>query len=110
MTKTYAVHTDANGFYHSTQTISPPGPFGFSVDLYATITAPAGAHVTCTVTLNNSSGPQTKTFSADMGAKVSLGSWNITSGTDILVIAGQTIPALLNTDITIDVEADLAGF
>jgi hypothetical protein len=110
MTKTYNIHTDDHGFYHNTQTFSPPGPFGFSVDLYATITTPAGAHVTCTVTLNNSSGPQSKTYSADAGVKVSLGSWQIASGSDVLVISGQTNPMLANTDLAIDVEANLTGF
>jgi hypothetical protein len=110
MTKTYTVHTDNNGYYHSTQNFSPPGPFGFSVDLYATITAPAGAHVACTVTLNNSSGAQNKSFTADTGERIALGSWHITSGTDILVISGQTNPVLANADVTIDVEANLAGF
>jgi hypothetical protein len=80
------------------------------VDLYATITSPAAVHVTCTAALNNSSGTQSKTFSADAGEKVSLGSWHITSGSDILVIRGQTIPSLPNADLTIDAEADLAGF
>ena len=110
MTKTYTVHTDADGSYNSTQTFRLPGPFGLTVDLFATVTSPTGAHITCTVSLDNSSGPQTKTFTSGAGVKVSLGSWRIASGDDALAISGKTIPALPNTDVTIDLEADLDGF
>lgn len=110
MTKTFTIRTDDNGFYQITRGFSPPGPFGFSVDLHATVTSPPGAHVACVVTLNNSSGPQSKTFTADSGVQVSLGTWRITSGSDVLVISGRTDPKLVNTDITVDVEANLDGF
>jgi hypothetical protein len=81
MVKTFTIRTDDNGYYHSTQSFSPPGPFGFHVELYATLTSPQGLTVKATVELDSRGGaPQSKQFVANTGVKISLGSWYIAHG------------------------------
>ena len=54
--------------------------------------------------------PQSKTLVAETGQKISLGSWYINHGDNILVIQGTTNPIMANMLISVDVEADLIGF
>ncbi|HKD67812.1 MAG TPA: hypothetical protein VKB84_13290 [Candidatus Binataceae bacterium] len=112
MTKTLSIQTDDHGYYHATENFSPPGPFGFHVDIYLTLTAPPGTRVEGSVALNSEGGgsPQSKTFVADTGTKISLGSWYIPHASNIAVVTGQTSPSLVNTGITFDLEADVTGF
>jgi len=112
MTKTVDIPTDGNGYYHQSQTFAPPGPFGFTVDIFATLILPAAGQVQGTVELDAPSGtaPQSKTFVAASGQKISLGSWHVPHGNNVLVISGQTVPAQPNVNITAQVEADLAHF
>jgi hypothetical protein len=108
MTKTFEVHTDDRGFYQTTQNFSPPGPFSLSVDIFATLTSPAGININGTVELNTAGGPpQIKQFVASSGQKISLGTWHIPHGNNILIVSGQTLPLSPNTDLTLVVEADL---
>jgi hypothetical protein len=111
MTKTFQVTTDGNGFYHTTQTFTPPGPFSLTVNIFASFTLPPGNSVNCSVSLTSpGSAPQSKTFIAQNGQKISLGTWHVAHQNNVLVIQGSTSPPLPNANVSVDVEADIAGF
>jgi hypothetical protein len=111
MTKSLSVTTDSNGFYHMTQTFNPPGPFSLTVNIFATFTLPVSHSVNCSISLSASGDPpQSKTFVAQNGEKISLGSWHIAHQGNVLVVQGSTTPALPNAAVTVSVEADVAGF
>jgi hypothetical protein len=107
MTKTFTIRTDQNGAYHRTDTFAPPAPFGFHVELFATFTAPPALQFDVNVDLSSNGSHQTKTLKTATGSRVSLGSWFISSGQNLLVISGQTVPIAVDVDITVQIEADL---
>lgn len=112
MTKNFTIRTDDHGYYQQTQNFSPPGPFGFTVDIFATLTLPAQGRVQGTLELDGPPGssPQSKTFDANSGQKISLGSWYIAHGNNILVVSGQTVPSQANATVTAEIDADLDLF
>jgi hypothetical protein len=110
MKQTIKVTTDAEGAYSATETVNPPGPFGFTVSLKATLLSPDATTITGTLDINGAKGKptnDTKNFHAQTGQEIDLGKWKLAGGDNILKVAGQTSPVRANTDLNIEVRASL---
>lgn len=110
MKQTIKVTTDASGAYSATETVNPPGPFGFTVTLKARLLSPDETTITGTLDINGAKGKpvnDTKNFHAQTGQEIELGRWKLAGGDNILKVAGQTSPARANADLNIEVKASL---
>ena len=104
------VTTDASGAYTATETVNPPGPFGFTVSLKAVLLSPDATTIAGTLDINGAKGKptnDTKNFQAQTGQEINLGKWKLAGGDNILRVAGQTTPPRANTDLDIQVIASL---
>lgn len=102
--------TDANGVFETTQTVNPPGPFGFTVELKAKLIAPAETTINGTLDSDAADGnPQNdaKDFTISAGETANLGEWRLDGGNNIIRITGQTEPARTNTEIEIEITAEI---
>lgn len=110
ITRTFKVTTDASGAFEATQTFNPPGPFGFTVELRAKLVAPAdttlSGELDCDAANGNTQN-DAQNFSISSGETANLGKWRLSGGDNIIRIAGQTDPAQPDTEVEIEVAAEI---
>ena len=109
MTYTYETRTDPNGYFSITKKIDPWPPDWLPdqlVELSARLIEPDGITVHVTVDIDASDGTpfnQEKKIEAASNQEVSLGSWGISMGENILVVHGKTHPSLVNGILKVEV-------
>lgn len=109
---TLTVKTDANGKFQQTSRFDPPGPFDLRVALSGKLTSPPATRVDGVLDIDAADGTpsnQAKHFRATTGQLVSLGSWDLDGGENIVVLRGRTIPPRANSTLVFELDADL-GF
>lgn len=109
-TSTISVTTDQNGAFSRRETFNPPGPFGVTVELKATLLTPSDTTVSGTVDVDATDGKpqnQEKKFDLTVGKQVSLGRWKLDGGENLVVVSGKTSPARPNTSVEIEIDASL---
>jgi hypothetical protein len=112
-TQIIRVTTDSNGRYQRTDQFDPPGWFSLRVDLRATLVSPADTRIDGIIDLDAGDGNpqnQAQNFTLSTGQQVSLGQWRLDGGINNLSVTGQTSPIRPNTEIAIEVVADVVGF
>lgn len=104
------ITTDENGYIHKTKKLNPPGPFGFSVKLTATLTSPAETTIEGSIDIDAIDGSPTnpkRPFVATTGATVDLGSWSVDGGDNVIVLEGKTRPVRAKTKLNVTIRAQL---
>jgi|SRR6266545_903738 len=107
ITKIIKGTTDANGSYSRTEVFDAPTPFPLQVQLKARLLSPADTTVSGSVDSDALDGnPQNaaKEFTITTGQQVSLGSWKLDGGDNLLVVSGSTSPIRANADVEIELE------
>ena len=109
---TYETVTDDNGHFSIRKTIDPlfPPDLGAltdrAVELRAKLIEPAGIVVHATLDIDAADGTpsnQEKKFQATSNHEISLGTWSISMGQNILVVYGRTRPSVPNATLKVEV-------
>lgn len=106
------IRTNGNGYFQESIAYNPPGPFDLTVQLSGRLTSPERMRIRGTVDIDAADGSptnQTKHFQASTGQQVSLGSWQLDGGDNVVRVAGQTIPPAPNTELTFELNARLGA-
>jgi hypothetical protein len=104
------IQTDANGFFRKTVRFNPPGPFGLTVRLSATLLSPfaTGLWGGLDIDAEDSSPSNPKRpFVAWHSEVVQLGSWKLDGGGNVIVVDGRTRPKRANTRLIMQIDADV---
>ena len=101
--------TDSNGAYHRQEIFNPPTPdfWPVSVSLKAKLLFPTDTTIICTLDVDATDGkPQNdmQEFSFSTGEQISLGTWRLDGGDNIIVVSGHTSPSRINTEVEIEFE------
>ena len=107
-TKDLDIQTDENGHFGQTEVYNPLGWFDLTVELRATLLSPPETTVIGALDIDaadGSPGNPAKPFRASTGEKISLGSWRLDAGDNVIVVSGDTEPKRANTTLAIRLEA-----
>jgi hypothetical protein len=105
---TVEIRTDENGYFSKTVQLDPPGPFGFTVSLSATLLAPFATGLWGHVDIDAADGDPSndrRPFVAWHSEEVQLGSWQLDGGDNIIVVTGKTRPRRPNTRLVLEIDA-----
>ena len=108
--RTFNVTTDANGAFETRQTVNPPGPFGFTVELNAKLIAPAATTISGKLDSDAADGKprnDARDFTITTGKTVDLGEWELDGGDNIIHLTGQTAPVRAGTELEIEITAEI---
>lgn len=114
LSEQFETQTDQNGYFSVTRKIDPPPWLDLGsltdqvVDLWAKLVEPDGVVVTGTLDIDAADGSPSnmeKRFRVASGQDVSLGSWGISLGENILVVRGSTEPKVPNGTLKVAVRA-----
>ncbi|HVE57684.1 MAG TPA: hypothetical protein VNB22_12700 [Pyrinomonadaceae bacterium] len=106
----FTVTTDAEGAFATEQIINPPGPFGFTVELTATLTEPADTTISGKLDSDAVDGKprnDAKDFTVRTGETSDLGEWQLDGGDNLIRLAGLTEPARAETELVIEITAGI---
>jgi hypothetical protein len=109
-TMTVEIRTDENGYFSKTVPFNPPGPFGFTVSLTATLLSPFGTGVWGNLDIDARDGDpsnQQRPFVVWHSEAVQLGSWRLDGGDNIIVVSGKTKPRRANARLVLEIDAAL---
>ena len=110
----FEAQTDRNGYFSVTRQIDPPPWLDLGsltdqvVELWAKLIEPDGIVVKGTLDIDAADGSPSnmeKRFSVTSGQEISLGSWGISLGENILVVRGSTDPKVPNGTLKVEVRA-----
>src|SRR5215213_4816750 len=107
---TVNIRTDENGYFSKTVSFNPPGPFGLTVHLTATLLSPFATGVWGSLDIDARDGQpsnQMRAFVVWHSEAVQLGSWRLDGGDNIIVVSGKTRPRRVNTRLVLEIEATL---
>jgi hypothetical protein len=105
---TVEIRTDENGYFSKTVPFDPPGPFGFTVRLSATLLSPFATGLWGNVDIDAKDGRPSnpkRAFVVWHSESVQLGSWRIDGGENIIVVNGKTTPRRVNARLVLEIEA-----
>ena len=107
---TVELSTDENGYFSKTISYNPPGPFGVSVHLSATLLSPSATSVWGNLDIDAKDGKpsnQQRAFVIWHSEEVQLGSWRLDGGDNIVVVNGKTMPRRAHSRLLLEIEASL---
>lgn len=105
---TVEIRTDENGYFSKTVPYNPPGPFGITVSLSATLLSPFATGLWGSLDIDASDGApsnQRREFVLWHSETVQLGSWRLDGGDNIIVVNGKTKPRRANAPLVLELEA-----
>ncbi len=105
---TVALQTDANGYFSDRVHYSPPGPFALTVRLSAKLLSPFATGVWGDLDIEPEHGQrsnQRRRFRAWQSEEVSLGSWHLNGGGNVIVVSGLTRPRRAHARLVLEIEA-----
>ena len=111
MNKTIAAKTDGNGYFHLSSEIDPDYPDWFpdqNVKLWATLIEPDHTVVYGTLDIDAADGTPSnmeKRFKMPSNQEIALGSWDLSMGSNIIVVQGRTQPKVANGTVRFKVIA-----
>ena len=105
--------TDQNGYFGVTKVVDPENPLfvpdiNVTVELRAKLISPEDVEVTGTLDIDAEDGNPSnmgKSFTMKSDEEISLGSWRISLGRNILVVRGSTNPKVANGVLRAEVRA-----
>jgi hypothetical protein len=107
-TMTVEIRTDENGYFSKTVPFDPPGPFGLTVTLSATLLSPFATALWGDLDIDAADGNpsnQKRNFVAWHSEEVQLGSWPLDGGDNIIVVRGKTRPSRPNARLVLQIDA-----
>ena len=105
---TVEVRTDENGYFSKTVPFDPPGPFGVTVRLSATLLAPFATGIWGSLDIDAKDGApsnQRRAFVIWHSESAQLGAWKLDGGENIIVVNGKTRPRRPNARLVLEIEA-----
>ena len=102
------IRTDENGYFSKTVPFNPPGPFGLTVRLSATLLSPFATGLWGSLDIDAADGKpsnQRRAFVVWHSETVQLGSWSLDGGDNIIVVTGKTKPRRANARLVLEIEA-----
>ena len=106
--QTVEITTDASGNFTHTATKSVL--FGITVGITGTLLSPANETVNGTFQIVSQDGSVTnppKQLQAVTGQQVDLGRWQLAHGVNQISVAGSTVPAAANAQLSFQIDASL---
>lgn len=109
ITRKVKVTTDENGAYNRQDIFNPPTPDFWPVrlSLKAKLLSPVDTTIISTLDVDAVDGnPQNdaREFRFSTDEQISLGTWKLDGGDNIIIVSGQTLPPLANTEVEIEFE------
>jgi hypothetical protein len=104
------VTSDANGYFHRSETFNPAGPFPLTVELTARLLAPDSTTASGSIAIDAVDGDprnQAKDFAMRTGERFKLGAWRLDGGNNTVVVSGKTTPVRPNQELAFEIEASL---
>lgn len=105
---TIEITTNANGVFNRTTPFNPPGPFGLTIRLSATLLSPRSTGLWGTLDIDAKDGNpsnQKRAFVAWHNEVVQLGSWRLDGGDNVVVVKGITKPKRPNTRLVLQIDS-----
>jgi hypothetical protein len=104
---TLEIRTDENGYFSKTIRFNPPIPLGTTVNIAATLLAPAATGLWGDIDIDAADGAPSnlkRTFVAWHGEPVRLGLWVLDAADNIVVVNGKTRPRRPHTRLVVEIE------
>jgi hypothetical protein len=105
---TVEIRTDENGYFSKTLPFNPPGPFGLTVRLSATLLSPFATGLWGNLDIDAKDGipsNEKRPFVLWHSETVHLGTWTLDGGENIVVVTGKTKPTRANTRLLLEIDA-----
>ena len=105
---TVEMSTDANGYFSKTVPYNPPGPFGLTISLTATLLSPFATGLWGSLDIEPRAGKPAnhkRAFVAWHSQAVRLGSWHLDGGDNIIIVTGRTNPPRANAHLVVEIDA-----
>jgi len=107
---TVEITTDEHGYFSKTVPFNPPGPFGLTVRLTATLLSPFATGLWGSLDIDARDGQPAnarRAFVLWHSESVELGSWRLDGGDNIIVVTGKTNPRRANARLLLEIDAEL---
>lgn len=109
LTRKVKVTTDENGGYSRREIFNPPTPdfWPISVSLKAKLLSPDDTIITCTLDVDATDGKpanEAREFNLSTGEQISLGTWKLDGGDNIIIVSGQSSPIRPNSEFEFEFE------
>jgi hypothetical protein len=105
------IKTDANGYFSKTVSpFNPPGPFGLTVRLSATLLSPFATGLWGYLDIDAADGSpsnEKRAFVVWHSEKVELGSWRLDGGGNVIVVNGKTRPKRAHAQLVLEIDAKI---